>query len=51
VFYTRAEKRRRLSATSDAIENGAGGGRTSLPPWPSYTPKKAVSSSSPKTVA
>mmetsp|Transcript_1081 Transcript_1081/g.4830 ORF Transcript_1081/g.4830 Transcript_1081/m.4830 type:complete len:240 (+) Transcript_1081:437-1156(+) len=24
---------------------------TSLPPWPSYTPKKAVSSSSPKTVA
>jgi hypothetical protein len=51
VFYTRAEKRRRLSATSDAIEHGAGGGRTSLPPWPSYTPKKAVSSSRPSIVA
>lgn len=44
-------KKERLSATSDAIEPGAGGGRTSLPPWPSYTPKKAVSSSRPRTVA
>ena len=47
----RARKKERLSATSDAIEPGAGGGRTSLPPWPSYTPKKAVSSSRPRTVA
>ena len=47
----------RLSNTRNVVRldsafgaTGAGFARTSLPPWPSYTPKKAVSSSSPKTV-